>query len=66
VEDLTDPIDARRSLFALSNAHIGLRANLDEGEPFALPGTYRREGRVWRPYRSRGAAVIGGKDLAMW
>jgi alpha,alpha-trehalose phosphorylase len=27
-------------VFALSNGHIGLRANLDEGEPFALPGTY--------------------------
>jgi len=28
------------SLFALSNGHIGLRANLDEGEPAGLPGTY--------------------------
>jgi alpha,alpha-trehalose phosphorylase len=28
------------SLFALSNGHIGLRANLDEGEPVGLPGTY--------------------------
>ncbi|MCV7141204.1 glycoside hydrolase family 65 protein [Mycolicibacterium fortuitum] len=28
------------SLFALSNGHIGLRGNLDEGEPFGLPGTY--------------------------
>src|ERR1700759_2993461 len=28
------------SLFALSNGHIGLRGNLDEGEPRALPGTY--------------------------
>jgi alpha,alpha-trehalose phosphorylase len=28
------------SLFALSNGHIGLRANLDEGEPSGLPGTY--------------------------
>jgi alpha,alpha-trehalose phosphorylase len=28
------------SVFALSNGHIGLRANLDEGEPNALPGTY--------------------------
>jgi alpha,alpha-trehalose phosphorylase len=28
------------SLFALANGHIGLRANLDEGEPFGLPGTY--------------------------
>ena len=28
------------SVLALSNGHIGLRANLDEGEPFGLPGTY--------------------------
>jgi alpha,alpha-trehalose phosphorylase len=28
------------SLFALSNGHIGLRGNLDEGEPAGLPGTY--------------------------
>ena len=28
------------SLFALSNGHIGLRGNLDEGEPHGLPGTY--------------------------
>jgi alpha,alpha-trehalose phosphorylase len=28
------------SLFALSNGHVGLRGNLDEGEPFGLPGTY--------------------------
>jgi alpha,alpha-trehalose phosphorylase len=28
------------SVFALANGHIGLRGNLDEGEPFGLPGTY--------------------------
>jgi len=28
------------SLFALSNGHIGLRGNLDEGEPHGLQGTY--------------------------
>lgn len=28
------------SIFALSNGHIGLRGNLDEGEPAAIPGTY--------------------------
>ena len=28
------------SIFALSNGHIGLRGNLDEGEPHAIPGTY--------------------------
>ncbi len=28
------------SLFALSNGHLGMRGNLDEGEPAGLPGTY--------------------------
>lgn len=28
------------SLFALSNGHLGLRGNLDEGEPHDIPGTY--------------------------
>jgi alpha,alpha-trehalose phosphorylase len=28
------------SIFALANGHIGLRANLEEGEPHGLPGTY--------------------------
>src|ERR671921_549727 len=27
-------------MIALSNGHIGLRANLEEGEPHGLPGTY--------------------------
>jgi len=28
------------SVLALGNGHLGLRANLDEGEPHGLPGTY--------------------------
>lgn len=28
------------SVFALSNGHIGLRGNLDEGDPHVIPGTY--------------------------
>jgi alpha,alpha-trehalose phosphorylase len=28
------------SLFTLANGHLGLRGNLDEGEPHGLPGTY--------------------------
>ena len=28
------------SVFALANGHLGLRANLDEGEPYGIPGTY--------------------------
>jgi alpha,alpha-trehalose phosphorylase len=35
-----DLIAQSESVFALSNGHIGLRGNLDEGEPYGLPGTY--------------------------
>jgi alpha,alpha-trehalose phosphorylase len=35
-----DLLPQTESIFALSNGHIGLRGNLDEGEPSALPGTY--------------------------
>ena len=28
------------SLFAVSNGHIGMRGNFDEGEPFGTPGSY--------------------------
>lgn len=35
-----DHLPQSESVFALSNGHIGLRANLDEGEPHGLPGTY--------------------------
>jgi alpha,alpha-trehalose phosphorylase len=35
-----DILAQTESLFALSNGHIGMRANLDEGEPHGLPGTY--------------------------
>ncbi len=35
-----DLLAQAESVFALSNGHIGLRGNLDEGEPNGLPGTY--------------------------
>jgi alpha,alpha-trehalose phosphorylase len=35
-----DKLAQTESVFALSNGHLGLRANLDEGEPYGLPGTY--------------------------
>ena len=35
-----DVLAQTESLFALANGHIGLRGNLDEGEPSGLPGTY--------------------------
>jgi alpha,alpha-trehalose phosphorylase len=37
------------SLFALSNGHLGLRGNLDEGEPLGLPGTYLNSFYELRP-----------------
>jgi alpha,alpha-trehalose phosphorylase len=35
-----DRLAQTESVFALANGHLGLRANLDEGEPFGIPGTY--------------------------
>jgi alpha,alpha-trehalose phosphorylase len=35
-----DLLAQTESLFALSNGHIGLRGNLDEGEPSGAPGTF--------------------------
>jgi alpha,alpha-trehalose phosphorylase len=35
-----DLIAQTESIFALSNGHLGLRGNLDEGEPRGLSGTY--------------------------
>lgn len=55
------------SIFALANGHIGLRANLDEGEPHGLPGTYLNSFYETRPlpyaeggygYPEAGQAVV--------
>ena len=35
-----DNLAQTESVFALSNGHLGLRGNLDEGEPYGIPGTY--------------------------
>jgi alpha,alpha-trehalose phosphorylase len=35
-----DVLAQSESIFALSNGHVGVRGNLDEGEPHGLPGTY--------------------------
>ncbi|MGH2733791.1 MAG: glycoside hydrolase family 65 protein, partial [Actinomycetota bacterium] len=37
------------SVFALANGHLGLRGNLDEGEPYSLPGTYLNSVYELRP-----------------
>jgi len=44
-----DVLAQTESVFALANGHIGLRANLDEGEPFGLPGTYLNSFYELRP-----------------
>jgi alpha,alpha-trehalose phosphorylase len=55
------------SIFALANGHIGMRANLDEGEPHGLPGTYLNSFYETRPlpyaeggygYPEAGQAVV--------
>lgn len=35
-----DLLAQTESIFALANGHIGMRGNLDEGEPHASPGSY--------------------------
>ena len=44
-----DVLAQTESVFALANGHIGLRANLDEGEPYGLPGTYLNSFYELRP-----------------
>jgi alpha,alpha-trehalose phosphorylase len=44
-----DVLAQTESVFALANGHIGLRGNLDEGEPFGLPGTYLNSFYELRP-----------------
>ncbi|MBV9593219.1 MAG: glycoside hydrolase family 65 protein, partial [Actinobacteria bacterium] len=44
-----DRLAQAESVFALSNGHIGLRGNLDEGDPAGLPGTYLNSFYELRP-----------------
>jgi alpha,alpha-trehalose phosphorylase len=44
-----DVLAHTESVFALANGHIGMRANLDEGEPHGLPGTYLNSFYETRP-----------------
>ncbi len=44
-----DTLAQTESIFALSNGHIGLRGNLDEGEPYGIPGTYLNSFYELRP-----------------
>src|SRR5581483_6915562 len=44
-----EALSQTESVFALANGHIGLRGNLDEGEPFGIPGTYLNSFYELRP-----------------
>src|SRR5450755_1031372 len=44
-----DTLAQTESIFALSNGHIGLRGNLDEGEPYGIAGTYLNSFYELRP-----------------
>jgi alpha,alpha-trehalose phosphorylase len=44
-----DTLARTESVFTLSNGHVGLRGNLEEGEPHALPGTYLNSVYELRP-----------------
>jgi alpha,alpha-trehalose phosphorylase len=44
-----DQLAQSESVFALSNGHIGVRGNLDEGDPNGLPGTYLNSFYETRP-----------------
>jgi alpha,alpha-trehalose phosphorylase len=66
--DLLAPTE---SVFALSNGHIGLRGNLDEGEPHIIPGTYLNSYYEQRPlpypeggygYPEQGQTVVNVTD----
>jgi alpha,alpha-trehalose phosphorylase len=46
-----DVLAQTESVFALSNGHLGLRGNLDEGEPADIPGTYLNAFYEERPLR---------------
>ena len=58
-----DRLAQTESVFALANGHIGLRGNLDEGEPYGLPGTYLAGFYEVRPlpYAEAGYGYPGGR-----
>jgi alpha,alpha-trehalose phosphorylase len=62
-----DVLAQTESVLALANGHLGLRANLDEGEPHGIPGTYLNSLFEFRPlpyaeagygYPESGQAII--------
>ena len=66
-----DDLAVTESLFTLSNGHIGIRGNLDEGDPNGLPGTYLNSFYEKRPlpyaeagygYPESGQSVVNVTD----
>jgi alpha,alpha-trehalose phosphorylase len=66
-----DLLAQTESVFALSNGHIGLRGNLDEGEPHIIPGSYLNSFYEQRPlpypeggygYPEQGQTVVNVTD----
>jgi alpha,alpha-trehalose phosphorylase len=69
-----DMLAQSESIFALSNGHIGLRGNLDEGDPYGLPGTYLNSFYETRPlpyaeagygYPESGQTVVNVTDAKL-
>ena len=66
-----DRLAQAESVFALANGHIGLRGNLDEGEPHIIAGTYLNSYYEQRPlpypeggygYPEQGQTVVNVTD----
>src|SRR5256714_14138984 len=62
-----DTLAQTEAIFALSNGHIGLRGNLDEGEPHGLPGTYLNSFYELRPlpYAEGGYGYPGARQTVI-
>ena len=67
----TDLIAQMESVFALANGYLGLRGNLDEGEPHEISGTYLNSFHEQRPlpypeggygYPEQGETVVNVTD----
>src|SRR3569623_2857771 len=66
-----DLLAQSESVFTLSNGHIGMRCNLDEGEPHGIPGTYLNSFYEQRPlhyaeagygYPEQGQTIVNVTD----
>jgi len=69
-----DLLARSESVFSLANGHIGMRGNLDEGSPSALPGTYLSGFYDYHPlpnaepaygYPSTGQAIVNVPDAKL-